>query len=161
MKLEERLVTVRKGKGMSQEQLAEQVGVSRQAVSKWETGEALPDYAKLLALADALEVSLDYLCGRADGPTAEEQAAVPKGHRPIWKWVAVGVAAVALLVIGLMIGLHWGGETSAPGPRPTAEPGDTVPVGIPSLLDTIRSSTLRILIIVIELLPLCLQSLIV
>lgn len=50
----------------TQEQLAEKIGVSRQAVTKWESGEAIPDLPKLIALADCFEVSLDKLVGRSD-----------------------------------------------------------------------------------------------
>ena len=54
MELQDILVRERKRRGWSQEELAARVRVSRQAVSKWETGDALPDLPKLLALADAL-----------------------------------------------------------------------------------------------------------
>ena len=54
MELKDILVQERKKRGWSQEELAARVQVSRQAVSKWETGDALPDLPKLLALADAL-----------------------------------------------------------------------------------------------------------
>ena len=50
----------------TQEQLAEKLGVSRQAVTKWECGETIPDLSKLIALADCFEVSLDKLIGRGD-----------------------------------------------------------------------------------------------
>ena len=49
--------------GLSQEGLAELVGVSRQAVSKWELGDAVPDTDKLVPLARALGVSVDELLG--------------------------------------------------------------------------------------------------
>ena len=51
---------------LSQEQLAELVGVSRQAVSKWELNAALPDTDKLVPLARALGVSVDELLGNVD-----------------------------------------------------------------------------------------------
>ena len=54
MKLSEKILYSRKRAGLSQEALADMVGVSRQAVSKWETGEALPETAKLAALGAAL-----------------------------------------------------------------------------------------------------------
>lgn len=60
----ENLVKFRKLRGFSQEQLAEKVNVSRQAVSKWENAETVPDMVRLSALADVLEVSMDELCGR-------------------------------------------------------------------------------------------------
>lgn len=75
MEFRESLFQLRRERGLNQEQLAEQIGVSRQAVSKWETGEASPDLPNLLALADALGVSLDALCGReAQGETVDKDA---------------------------------------------------------------------------------------
>ena len=64
MEFSKNLSRERKARGLSQEELAARLGVSRQAVSKWETGEAAPDLSKLLALADALDLPLDTLCGR-------------------------------------------------------------------------------------------------
>lgn len=61
MKIHEKIFNQRKLKGMSQEELAEKVGVSRQAVSKWETGEAQPEITKLKALADVFGVTIDFL----------------------------------------------------------------------------------------------------
>ena len=55
------LVSLRKMKQMSQEQLAEAVGVSRQTISKYETGEALPDIDKCKIMAELFDVSLDDL----------------------------------------------------------------------------------------------------
>ena len=57
----ENLIMLRKLKKLSQEELAEKVGISRQTLSKWETGESLPDIEKAKILADLLEVSLDDL----------------------------------------------------------------------------------------------------
>ena len=64
MSFQENLIRARKARGMTQEELAAKLNVSRQAVSKWETGESLPDLYKLAALADELGVSTDELCGR-------------------------------------------------------------------------------------------------
>ena len=61
MKLHEKIITYRKKCGLSQETLAEKIGVSRQAVSKWETGDALPEITKLKALADCFGVTVDFL----------------------------------------------------------------------------------------------------
>ncbi len=61
MKFHEKLVALRKGKGMSQEQLAEKLGVSRQAISRWESGESTPDMLNLLGLCECFQVSSDYL----------------------------------------------------------------------------------------------------
>ena len=57
----ENLLCLRKEKNMTQEALAEQVGVSRQTVAKWESGESAPDLAAAGRLAQALDVSLDEL----------------------------------------------------------------------------------------------------
>lgn len=57
----ENLATLRKLTGMSQEDLAEKVGVSRQALSKWEAGETLPDIEKCKTLAEIFGVTLDDL----------------------------------------------------------------------------------------------------
>ena len=54
MMIADKIAGLRKEKGWSQEQLAEQMGVSRQAVSKWESGQALPDLDKILALSLSL-----------------------------------------------------------------------------------------------------------
>lgn len=61
MALPEKLYTLRKKSGLSQEQLAEALNVSRQAISKWESGSAMPESDKLLALSNYFGVSLDYL----------------------------------------------------------------------------------------------------
>ncbi len=59
----EKLKELRIKSGLSQEKLAEQLNVSRQAVSKWETGEALPDMENMIALARLYNTSLDELAG--------------------------------------------------------------------------------------------------
>ena len=64
MSFQENLIRARKARGITQEELAARLSISRQAVSKWETGESLPDLYKLAALADELGVSTDELCGR-------------------------------------------------------------------------------------------------
>lgn len=61
MTLAEKIQTLRKEKGLSQDQLALELGVSRQSVSKWELGDSMPDIAKILQLADYFQVSTDYL----------------------------------------------------------------------------------------------------
>lgn len=62
MTLGEKISFLRQGKGISQEKLAELIGVSRQAVTKWENGNANPDTENLIRLAEIFGVSLDELC---------------------------------------------------------------------------------------------------
>ena len=66
MTIGERIQLLRKAAGLSQEQLAEIVGVSRQAVSKWETDQSSPDIENILALSRAFSVSTDELLGSTD-----------------------------------------------------------------------------------------------
>ena len=61
MLLHEKLSVLRKQSGLTQEQLAEELNVSRQAVSKWERGDAVPDLNTLIALADYYDMNLDCL----------------------------------------------------------------------------------------------------
>ena len=65
--LEENIRVMRKEKGLTQEQLAEVMGVSTASVSKWETGVAVPELGMLAALADFFEVSIDALIGHTVG----------------------------------------------------------------------------------------------
>lgn len=67
MEFGEKLRTLRREKGLSQEELAAMVGVSRQALSKWEAGQSRPELDKLLALSDVFSVTMDSLV-RPGGP---------------------------------------------------------------------------------------------
>lgn len=61
MTLSDRLQELRKTHNLSQEQLAEKLDISRQAISKWESGQANPDINNLLKLSNIYEVSTDYI----------------------------------------------------------------------------------------------------
>ena len=76
MEFRERLYQLRKGRGISQEELANAVGVSRQAVQKWEAGASTPDLNNLSALAGYFSVTLDYL---VQGVEPEAPQAAPGG----------------------------------------------------------------------------------
>lgn len=103
MPFNEILVRERKARGLSQEELAARIQVSRQAVSKWETGDAMPDLNKLLALADALDISLDALCGR-EIPSAASAALAPQ---PAKKRSLLPLFFCALLLGCLLTGGLW------------------------------------------------------
>lgn len=75
-----RLAELRKEKGLSQEDLAEKLGVSRQAVSKWERGEATPDSDNLIALSSIYGVSLDELVHQKNPQPKEEKIEVEAEH---------------------------------------------------------------------------------
>ena len=57
----EKLFKLRKEKGLSQEALAEQIGTTRQAISKWENNQGFPETEKLLQLSNIFETSIDFL----------------------------------------------------------------------------------------------------
>ena len=61
MILADKIIKLRKEKGMSQEELAERLNVSRQAVSKWECNETVPDIQNIIQLSNLFEVTTDYL----------------------------------------------------------------------------------------------------
>ncbi len=61
MSISERIQNLRKSKGLSQEELAEKIDVSRQAVSKWETGQSVPDIDKIIILSEYFNTSTDYI----------------------------------------------------------------------------------------------------
>lgn len=61
MNMADRIQHLRKAKGFSQEDLADKVGVSRQAVSKWESGQSTPDPEKIILMSELFEVTTDYL----------------------------------------------------------------------------------------------------
>lgn len=108
MKFSEKIIQARKAKALTQEDLAEAVGVSRQAVSKWETEEAKPDLDKLVALCTVLDLSMDYLClGKMPEVTVETPpVATPKrGIRWLISGVCIGLVSailVGLLAMGLV-----------------------------------------------------------
>ena len=62
----DKLIQLRKKSGWSQEELAEQMGVSRQSISKWEGAQSIPDLEKIIRLAQLFSVSTDYLLGLTD-----------------------------------------------------------------------------------------------
>lgn len=76
MILADKIIQLRKKSGWSQEELAQQMGVSRQSVSKWESGQSIPDLDKILKLSALFNVSTDFLLkdDLTDAPVAVDQA---------------------------------------------------------------------------------------
>lgn len=102
MTLGERIVHYRKRQGLSQEQLSQRLGVSRQSVSKWERDESLPEADKLPLLAKTLGVSLDTLLSGEEeapsqpaGPTPAKGGAVGKLAWLFRRWGWVGGLVLA------------------------------------------------------------------
>lgn len=80
MKIADRIQILRKSRGISQEELAEKMGVSRQAVSKWESEQSSPDIDKIVLLSEYFDVTTDYLLkgieSLADVPEKKEDARI-------------------------------------------------------------------------------------
>lgn len=87
MTLSEKITYCRKKAMLSQEALAEKLGVSRQAVSKWETGESAPELNKMLPLAEALNTSVDWLLNPDDPVQELESAAHTEGNAAYPEWL--------------------------------------------------------------------------
>ena len=122
MKLEEKLVSLRKAKGLSQLKLAEMMNVSRQAISRWEVGAAVPSIENLRFLSRLYGVSIDYLVneestdpvpfeetfkenrriGSRIEQNAESEGAPGSDGRKIRIWLLIGmIIAVGLIVFGV------------------------------------------------------------
>lgn len=78
MKIGENIQKFRKELNLSQEELAERCGVSRQAVTKWEADESIPALEKLVLLADIFEITIDELVGRVEHNTHSRLMALVK-----------------------------------------------------------------------------------
>lgn len=107
MALSERLYELRKKSGLSQEQLAERLGVSRQAVSKWESGKSVPESDTLISLSAYYHVTLDYLVNDHDVTSEEasgaEENLTKNQHGRIKR--GLGIAICLLGLGGLLV---WG-----------------------------------------------------
>lgn len=101
------LMALRKLKGLSQEELADKINVSRQTLSKYETGESLPDVEKCKQIADVFDVSLDNLVNYDSKATG---LAVPPKGKHMFGVVKVGdkgqivIPAKARKVFGIELG---------------------------------------------------------
>lgn len=103
MKLSEKLYWLRKRSGLSQEQLAERLDVSRQAVSKWESGVSVPESEKLVVISSYFNVSVDYLLkDEIDYPNANEPTSSQKKNE-IARYVGLG-----LCILGFLCLIAWG-----------------------------------------------------
>lgn len=105
MTLGEKIINLRKKRGLSQEELAITLGVSRQAVSKWETGEAKPDTDKVVALAEYFEVTTDWLLRDIEpsephaGTDAHMSPAQARAGAPLLLCLTLGASACGLFLL--------------------------------------------------------------
>ncbi len=120
IKLADRLVELRKEHKLSQEALAEKLGLSRQAISKWERAEASPDTDNLIALSELYGITLDQLLGnqetkenKNDGPKKEKKplnSVQIKGKKLFLALPFVVIGTIVLYLLGGFVlgGIWWG-----------------------------------------------------
>lgn len=100
MKLSEKILSLRKQNRLSQEELAEKLNISRQAVSRWEVGSAQPDASNVLQLSKLFGVTADYLLNddyESDQTVSAVKNAETVANRKIKKVIALCVSAFGLL----------------------------------------------------------------
>ena len=116
IKLADRLVELRKQNKLSQEALAEKLGLSRQSISKWERAEASPDTDNLIALAELYGITLDQLLGNDEVKTEPQpqqakkslSAKQIKGKSNLKKAPLLFLGAIAVYVGGgIILGAFW------------------------------------------------------
>lgn len=107
-----RLAALRKERGLSQQALAEELPVTRQAVSNWERGQTTPDLGSLQRLCQVLDVDWNHLCG---GPASP----VPQRRWPVRHTAVLLAAGIALAIVAGILALR----QSAPGPQASAYAG--------------------------------------
>lgn len=98
MNLSDRIQTLRKAKGLSQEELADRVGVSRQAVSKWESEQSMPDLDKVIILSEIFDMTTDYLLKGVEPAPVKLHADSRTASRVLY------VSAPVVVFIGLLAG---------------------------------------------------------
>ncbi|MGE8207451.1 helix-turn-helix domain-containing protein [Heyndrickxia sp. NPDC080065] len=97
MTISERIQNLRKARGISQEGLADKIGVSRQAVSKWESKQSSPDLDKIVLLSDFFEVTTDYLLKG----TENEKKQTKNINAHIFTAIATGLNFIGLILAWL------------------------------------------------------------
>lgn len=128
MTISEKISILRRDAGMSQDELAEKLDVSRQSISKWESGKVLPDSDKILALSQLFDVSTDFLLkdseefleeeieepeavipstdskvDTAEFPAMKNDSDIPKKTNNKWKKIVAIVAAVCILITAIAL----------------------------------------------------------
>lgn len=99
MTIGEKIYTLRKSNGWSQEELADRIGVTRQAISRWEADSAKPEADKIIELCDLFHVTADYLL-RDISPEAPSEVPIPDS---IPKFSPIRFFGALLSVFGLVI----------------------------------------------------------
>ena len=120
MTLGERIAALRSKHHMSQGDLAERLNVSRQSISKWETGSSVPDLDKLIALSDLFQISLDELIrgpllnneDRYTSPSKERSDVPHSGINKTEKHRTVGLIFIAISLFLMLFAVLLGGDSN-------------------------------------------------
>ncbi|OUN07390.1 transcriptional regulator [Flavonifractor sp. An92] len=102
MTLADRIQHLRKAKGISQEELADQIGVSRQAVSKWESGQSSPDLEKVILLSEFFDVATDYLLKGMEPLPKENPKSKDKPNANLFSIVGTALNFMGLIVAAMV-----------------------------------------------------------
>ncbi len=97
MKFNEKIIQLRKEKGLSQEELGEKLNVARQTISKWELGETTPEMDKLVQLSEIFNISLDSLIKDKEEIKTENNTNTQK---------LAGIIITILKVIGILLAIY-------------------------------------------------------
>ncbi len=136
----EKCQQLRRSRNWTQEELAARIGVSRQALSKWESDTVLPDTENVLRLSDLFGVTTDYLlrpqaddAGSPVSSAASTPSAAPSGHEKTTGRTIAGAVLTAACMLGLVILGIWGtrGDYSICSPD-----GVTIKQGFRAFLET-------------------------
>lgn len=116
MDISEKLLNLRKAHNLTQEQLAEQLDISRQSVSKWESGQAVPETDKLVALSKIFHVTTDYLLKPSEVDELTLKTEILEQQQQELKeacrkkkekqWMLLSCAAIYLVAFAVIFILH-------------------------------------------------------
>lgn len=95
MRLGENIYNLRKGKGLSQEKLAEKINVTRQTISNWELGETSPNPEQLILLSDAFGRSIDELVGNEIKSSSDAQSDDKNALKKLYWGLAIICGCIA------------------------------------------------------------------
>lgn len=121
MNLGERILDLRKKTGMSQGALAEELNVSRQSISKWETNSSVPELNKLVKISEVFNVSLDELVhgedrlARDEVPKTEETVQMPRIEtRKFLGLGLLGIGAMVFVLLSVLVDIFMATTFAAP-----------------------------------------------
>lgn len=102
MDIADRIQHLRKTKGFSQEELADRLGVSRQAISKWESRQNFPDVEKIILMSDFFGVTTDYLLKGTEPTTGEKADSKSKLDAGIFAIVGTAFNAMGVIIAAMI-----------------------------------------------------------